>query len=84
MRDTLVDVTSIIINSVDTVGQTYVNNLKENGKFKAEEQATALQKAIDQTKELLSLDATNLVVEKYNDLDLYIRNTIESYILSNK
>jgi hypothetical protein len=84
VKDTLVDVTNIIINTVDTVGQTYVDNLKKNGKFNVDEQNIALQKAITQTKDLLSLDATNLIVEKYCDLDLYIRNTIESYIASTK
>jgi hypothetical protein len=84
IKDTLIDATNIIINTVDAVSQTYVNDLKENGKFKTEEQNEALRKAINQTKELLSLDATNLIVEKYNDIDLYIRNTIESYIASTK
>lgn len=84
IKDTLIDATNIIINTVDAVSQTYVNDLKENGKFKTEEQNEALRKAINQTKELLSLDAINLIVEKYNDIDLYIRNTIESYIASTK
>ena len=84
VSDTIKDATNIIIDTVDTIAQTYVDDLRKVSKFTPEEQKIALDKAITQTKNLLSTDAINLVVEKYNDLDGWIRNIIESYIKSTK
>ena len=84
VKETIIDATNIIINTVNTVGQTFVDDLKKNGKFDLSKQDEALNKALNQAKDLLSLDATNLIIQKYNDLDKFIRTTIESYISSKK
>lgn len=84
VANTLIEVTDIIFNVVDTVGQTYVDDLKRKGSFDKESQKEALEKALTQTKALMNEDMTGLVVEKYNDLDEWLRTQIESYIKSGK
>lgn len=84
VKETITQATDIITNTVQEVSQTFVDNLKKEGTFNPAKQEVALKKAITQSKELLSDDATNLVIEKYNDLDLFIKATIESYIKSTK
>jgi len=84
VKETLEDATEIVFKAVDTVAQQYVDELKKAGKFDIKEQKEALTKAIDQTKNLLNNEAINLITEKYNDLDSWIRTTIESYIKASK
>lgn len=84
VKTTIQDVTDIIFNVVDTVSQTYVDNLKKEGTFDESKQKEALNKAINQAKELINEDGTKLITEKYNDLDTFIRNTIEAYIKNSK
>lgn len=84
VKDTITDVTDIIIDAVDNIAQTYVDDLKKAGTFDETKQKEALEKAINQAKELINEDGAALVVEKYNDLDIFIRNTIEAYIKRNK
>ena len=84
IKDTITDATDIILDVVDTVTQTYVDDLKKEGKFDETKQKEALYKAIAQAKELLNAETTELVIEKYNNLDAWIRNVIESYIRNTK
>ena len=84
VKETITEVTDIIMNVVDTVSQTYVDDLKKEGTFKEEQQKEALNKAIYQAKDLISLEAANLIIDKYSDLDEFIRTTIESYIRTTK
>lgn len=84
IEETIIKATDIVLDTVDTVTQTYVDDLKKSGAFNEKEQKTALSKAINQAKELITLDTANLIVEQYNDLDTWIRNTIESYITKTK
>jgi hypothetical protein len=84
VKETITQATDIIMNVVDTVTQTLVDDLKKQGKFDVEQQKLALQKALETSKDMLSTEAAELVVEKYNDLDTWIRNTIEAYIHSTK
>lgn len=84
VKETITQATDIIISVVDEVAMTYVDDLKKTGSFDLDKQKIALEKAVTQAKTLLNNDATNLVVEKYNDLDSWIRSQIESYIKSTK
>jgi hypothetical protein len=84
VKETILDATNIVIDAVKTVAQTYVDDLKKTGKFTVEEQKIALEKAIEQAKLLLTLDTTNLVIQKYNDLDAWIKTVIEAYIKTTK
>lgn len=84
IKNIIVDATNIVLGVVDTVGQTYVDDLKKEGKFDAEKQKEALNKALSQAKNLMNDEMVTLVVDKYNDLDTWIRTQIESYIKNSK
>lgn len=84
VSETIKETTDIIMRVVDAITQTYVDDLKKKGNFDATKQKEALEKAIEQAKNLMNDDMIDLVSDKYNDLDLWIRNTIEAYIKSTK
>lgn len=84
VKNIIIDATNIVLGVVDTVGQTYVDDLKKEGKFDTEKQKEALNKALSQAKNLMNDEMVTLVVDKYNDLDTWIRTQIESYIKNSK
>jgi gas vesicle protein len=84
VKNTIKETTDTVISVVQTVAQTYVDDLKKAGRFTVEEQKIALSKAISQAKDLITIEAENVIVEKYSDLDAWIKTTIESYIQSTK
>ena len=84
IRNTLKDAMDIILDTVDTISQTFVDDLKKDGKFDKDKQKEALEKAINQAKKLMSEEVISLIIEKYNDLDEWIRTQIEAYIKKNK
>lgn len=84
VKTTFKEVTDIILKAVDTVSQTFVDNLKKEGSFDETKQKEALEKAINQAKDMINEEGVNLVLEKYGDLDAFIRLTIEAYIQSTK
>jgi hypothetical protein len=84
VKDTLEQATNIIFNVVDAVTQTYVDDLKKEGTFDLEKQKIALNKALTQVKSLMNEEVTDLIVEKYNDADEWIRSQIEAYIKNTK
>ena len=84
VKETITEATTIITNCVQSVTQTYVDNMKKLGTFTVAEQKIALDKALTQAKELLTTDAVNLIADKYTDLDAFITTIIEAYIQSTK
>lgn len=84
VQETIARATDIVIDAVEMVNQTFVDNLKKEGTFDPDKQKEALNKAVKAAKRLLSEEAGTLITEKYNDLDAWIRNTIESFIHSTK
>lgn len=84
IRNTLKDAMDIILDTVDTISQTFVDDLKKDGKFDKDKQKEALEKAINQAKKLMSEEVISLIIEKYNDLDEWIRTQIEAYIKAKK
>jgi hypothetical protein len=84
IRNTLKDAMDIILDTVDTISQTFVDDLKKDGKFDKDKQKEALEKAINQAKKLMSEEVISLIIEKYNDLDEWIRTQIEAYIKKTK
>ena len=67
-----------VINCVVTTNQTYVNTLKEQGKFDAEAQKEAFNKTYEAVMRILTDDAKKYLNEVLGDLDLYINTLIES------
>lgn len=69
-----------VINCVVTTNQTYVNTLKEQGKFDAEAQKEAFSKTYEAVMRILTDDAKKYLSEVLGDLDLYINTLIESQV----
>lgn len=81
---TLEETISLIQTVVDMVSQTYVDDLKKEGKFTKECQKEALTKAIMEVRNLLSVESVDILESVYNDLDAWIETQIESYINRSK
>lgn len=78
--------TTIIINAVRTVFQTYVEALKKEDKFDEASQKLALLKARDIALNQMTDDVKNYITSTYGDLDTWINTNIEVTIniLKNK
>lgn len=80
----LKDVATILTTCVTEVTQTYVDDLKKTDSFTVENQKIAFEKAVEQAKVLLTDEAIDLLNEKYNDAEAYIRSAIEAIVKMNK
>jgi len=70
--------------AVAYVAQTYVDKLKEAGKFSAEKQKEALAEALVTAKQLLTLDAQNILLQAYGSVSTYLEKLIEAEIKEKK
>lgn len=75
--DVVVDAISIAVTSVN---QTYVDSLKQAGKFDEESAFTAKKLAMEKAKDLISTDSKQFIEFAYGDFDKYLENAIESYV----
>lgn len=73
-----------ITSCVIATTQTYVQSLKEQGKFDAEAQKTALNKTFSAVMAILSEDAKEYLQEGISDLEGYILNKIENDVVTTK
>lgn len=69
-----------IVDCVIATNQTYVNSLKEQGKFDAEAQKIALEKTCNAVLSILSDDAKTYLSNIFGDLETYILQKIESAV----
>ena len=76
----LTTATTIVLNAVRSVFQTYVESLKASGSFNAEAQKTALSKAKDIALSQLGEDVKEYISSTYGNLDGWMTNQIESTI----
>lgn len=76
----LTTATTIVLNAVRSVFQTYVESLKASGSFNAEAQKTALSKAKDIALSQLGDDVKEYISSTYGNLDRWLTNQIESTI----
>ena len=78
--------TTIIINAVRSVFQTYVEALKKEDKFDEASQKLALLKSRDIALNQMTDDVKNYITSTYGDLDTWINTNIEATIniLKNK
>ena len=66
------------------VSQTYVDAIKEEGKWNTATQKEALRQAIEKAKALLSEDALDFVKMIYGDIEAYLSSLIEASVKANK
>lgn len=79
--DIIVDAISIAVTSVN---QTYVDSLKQAGKFDDESAITAKKLAMEKARDLISADSKHFIELAYGDFDKYLENAIESYVRQSK
>lgn len=79
--DIIVDAISIAVTSVN---QTYVDSLKQAGKFDDESAFTAKKLAMEKARDLISTDSKHFIELAYGDFDKYLENAIESYVRQSK
>ena len=79
-RTLLTKASDIVTSAVRSVFQTYVEALKNEGKFDKESQLVALTKAKDIILVEFSEDIKSFITENYGDLSSWITNQIEATI----
>lgn len=77
-------VANTVSDCVKTTNQTYVDALKEQGKFDEEAQKVAFQKSLNAVLALLTKEAKEYLTAAYGDLNLYLTNKIESTVEKEK
>ena len=84
--DLLTTATTIVINAVRSVFQTYVEALKKEGSFNKDAQIIALNKAKDIALIQMTDEVKNYLVTTYDILDSWLDTNIEATIniLKNK
>lgn len=70
-------VLTVITNAVKTVYQEFVEALKKEGKFDAEAQKAAKDKALAIIKAGLTAEFTEFISSTFGDIDAYLANQIE-------
>lgn len=73
-----------ITDCVLATNQTYVNELKKQGKFDLDAQKIAFQKTYENVMALLTDEAKKYLSEALGDLETYVNNKIEAEVLLNK
>lgn len=69
---------------VIATNQTYVNSLKEQGKFDAAAQKIALQMTYNTVLKILSEDAKEYLTNAFGDLEAFINQKIEESVNQNR
>ena len=73
-----------ISSCVICTNQTYVNALKEQGKFDRDAQKIAFAKTFEAVMNILSTESKQYLTEIYGDLTSYVTNKIEAEVYYNK
>ena len=69
-----------ITKCVIATNQTYVDELREQGRFGPEEHEIAYHKTYDAIKELLTEEMKKVLQEGYSDLEFYISQLIQEQV----
>jgi hypothetical protein len=73
-----------VVDCVMATNQTYVDSLKQEGKFDADAQRVAFNKTLNAVLAILTDDAKNYLTQIFGDLNIYLTNLIESQVKINK
>jgi hypothetical protein len=73
-----------ISTCVAATNQTYVESLKQQGKFDAEAQKIAFESTYEEVFKVLTDEAKIYLANVYGDLSLYIQQKIEAEVKSQK
>lgn len=84
IKNAVLAVSEIVENSVLAVQQTFVDQLKKDGKFDKEAQAKALEEALRLSMRNISAELKEQVEVLYPDFEQWIKTVIESFIYQYK
>lgn len=76
--------TTIILNAVKFTTQTFVDDLKKNGKFTSEAHLEALERTKSAVKNQLTEELKEYISETYGDIESYLTSAIEAQIYTLK
>ena len=77
---TLDNVVNMVLDVVEAVNQTFVDELKKKGEFTEEAAVEAFNKSKETALELLSEDAVEIIISVYGNLDVYLDTLIEATV----
>lgn len=87
-NETVEKYTKMIFDTVTacviTTNQTYVNSLKEQGKFDEEAQKKAFDMTMSAVLDILSEDVKKYMKEFTGDLNAYLTNLIEAQVFTHR
>jgi hypothetical protein len=73
-------VTDVVTNTVMFVSQTYVDNLKKEGKFDVEEQKIAFEMAYDRVMDMVDEESEIILTGIFGDFGLWVNTLIEAIV----
>lgn len=73
-------VQSAVATIVQSVNQTFVDDLKKSGSFSKESATEAKNKALEMAKELITDEAANAIEQVYGNVDVYLDSLIENTV----
>lgn len=83
-NDLFTKYSDMLMRTVETcviaTNQTYVDELKKQGKFGPEEHDIAFHKTFDAVKEIMTEEMQKVLSEVYTDLDFYISQLIQEQV----
>ena len=71
---------NVVLQCVDYVSQTYVDGLKDEGKFGEEQQKIAFDMSKNYILKMLDSNAKEAVIEVFGDLEIWAKTMIESSV----
>lgn len=74
----------LIVTCVETTNQTYVDSLKQQGKFDTEAQKKAFEMTYEAVKDTVTNEMRDILSIVYEDLDDYIAKQIEMMVKYHK
>ena len=80
ISNTLDNVVTMVLDVVTAVNQTFVDELKKNGKFTEEAAKEAFNKSKETALKMLSEDAAKIIATVYGDIDVYLDTLIEATV----
>lgn len=80
IQDVLNQVFDMVCNCVQTVNQTFADELKKKGEFTKEAAEEAFIKCKTMVLQMLSDDAKQIINQVYGDIDIYLNTLIEATV----
>ena len=78
------DIAQIVMNSVMTITQTYVDNLKKENAFTKEAQQEAFRKCLELVQTQITPELKTYIEDNFGDMQVYLKTQIEAMIKSFK